>query len=453
MKSFNASIVLLVFLFLLSNCKQQNSIDYLHDSEELTLERMAWWDEAKFGMFIHWGLYAVPAGEYKGEKVVGIGEWIMNSLQIPIIEYEQFASQFNPVKFDADEWVSIAKDAGMKYIIITSKHHDGFCLWDSKYTEYNIVDATIYGKDILKQLSEACSRQDMKLGFYYSIMDWHHPDAQAILEPEYNRGSKSGINPNFSRYVEEYMKPQLKELLTEYGDIAVIWFDGEWIPDYTTEMGKDVYNYLRNIKPDLIINNRVDKGRQGMSGMNEEGNFAGDFGTPEQEVPATGANGLKWESCMTMNETWGYKQFDEEWKSSETLIHNLVDIVSKGGNFLLNVGPTAEGLIPQPSIMRLNDMGDWMEKNGEAIYSADPSPVDRPEWGRYTKKGHKLYAHIFNWPSDGKLNIHGIEGIKKAMFLSGSANDSVSIDKYEDHLVIQLPETAPDKVATVVEME
>ena len=453
MKTYIISGIMTIALLLMSGCSQP-PVDYLNESEEDIKARMEWWDEAKFGMFIHWGLYAVPAGEYKGRKVEGIGEWIMNSLQIPIAEYEQFAPQFNPVKFDADEWVSIAKDAGMKYIVITSKHHDGFCLWDTKYTDWNIVSATPFKRDILKELAEACEREGIRLGFYYSIMDWYHPDAQSIFEPDYNQGRGSGnVNPNFSRYIEEYMKPQLKELLTGYGDIGVIWFDGEWVPDYTTEMGKDIYNYLRNIKPDLIINNRVDKGRQGMEGMDAEGDFAGDFGTPEKQIPATGMPGLKWESCLTMNDTWGYKHFDHNWKSSETLIRDLVDIASKGGNLLLNVGPTAEGIIPDPSVERLKDMGDWLKLYGEAIYGADPSPVDRPEWGRYTVKDNLVYAHVFDWPANGELNVADINGIGVAWLLSDSGRSQLLFESKENGIVLQLPETAPDEIASVIVLE
>ncbi len=452
-KSILYKVFLISFLMTMFSC-QDSPENYLNETQEEINERMTWWEDAKFGMFIHWGPYAVPAGEYKGERVEGIGEWIMNSLRIPVAEYRQFSKEFNPVDFDAEQWVKIAKDAGMKYIIITSKHHDGFCLWDTQYNDdWNIVDATPFERDILKELADACEKEDIKLGFYYSIMDWHHADAQSVFEPDYNQGRDSeNVNPNFERYVENYMKPQLKELLTQYGDIGVIWFDGEWIPDYTTEMGKDMYNYLRNIKPDLIINNRVDVGRQGMMGMNEEGDFAGDFGTPEKQIPATGIPGEKWESCLTMNDTWGYKYFDDNWKSSEMLVRNLIDIASKGGNLLLNVGPTASGIIPQPSVDRLKDMGAWMRINSDAIYGVEPSPVDRPEWGRYTTKDNYIYAHVFDWPDDGVLKLNGLDKIQNAWFLADQNKASLPVTS-ESGQVLQLPDLPIDEIATVIVLE
>ncbi len=444
---------LVAILLILSACTQPPK-DYLNESESEIQARMAWWDEAKFGMFIHWGLYAVPAGEYKGEKTNRIGEWIMHHMGIPVAEYEQFAPRFNPVKFDAAEWISIAKNAGMKYIVITSKHHDGFCLWDSELTDWDIMDATPFKRDILKELADACEKEGIRLCFYHSIMDWHHPDAQAIFEPNYNQGKDGNINPNFPRYVENYLKPQLKELVTGYGDIGVLWFDGEWIPDYTTEMGKDIYNYLRNLKPDLIINNRVDKGRQGMEGMTAEGDFAGDFGTPEQEIPATGIPGIRWESCMTMNDTWGYKHFDENWKSERTLIHNLVDIVSKGGNFLLNVGPTAEGLIPEPSVERLRSIGEWMKVNREAIYGVEASPFEKPEWGWYAAKDDKIFAYVAEWPEDGVLTMPEVNlSLSTAWLLSDPEKTLLPINPAETGLSLQLPAAASDHIVSVIAIE
>jgi alpha-L-fucosidase len=339
--------------------------NYLIESKSDKDARMDWWRDATFGMFIHWGAYAVPAGIYKDKPVKGIGEWIMHNANVPIPEYEAFVKQFNPQDFNAKEWVAIAKNAGMKYIVITSKHHDGFCLWDSKITNYDIMDFSPFKRDILKELSDACKEAGIKMCFYHSIMDWHQPDA----ESKKGYTHQNTTNPDFAKYRENYLKPQLAELIAKY-DPAVIWFDGEWIPEWTEEQGKDLYNFLRNLKPDIIVNNRVGKGRQGMNGMNKYQDAAGDFGTPEQEI-LEGTSNLDWESCMTINDTWGYKLNDDKWKSSKILIDNLIDIAAKGGNYLLNVGPTAAGIIPQESVVRLKDMGDWLKINGEAIYATN----------------------------------------------------------------------------------
>ncbi|MEL7119127.1 MAG: alpha-L-fucosidase [Bacteroidota bacterium] len=449
MKSNTLLIAIVLILASTSLTAQQKN--YLNETASEKEARMEWWNEAKFGMFIHWGPYAVPAGNYRGvETTRKIGEWIMNDLNIPIDEYEKFAYHFNPVRYDAEAWVKMAKDAGMKYIVITSKHHDGFCLWDSKLTTWDIIDASPYNKDLLKQLAEACEKEGIKLCFYHSIMDWHHPNAQAIREPYYNHGRNATIvNPNFDKYIEEYMKPQLKELLTNYGDIGVLWFDGEWIPDYTTEMGKDIYNYLRNLKPDLIINNRVDKGRKGYEGMNREGEFAGDFGTPEQEIPDTGLPGESWEACMTMNDTWGFKKSDNNWKTEEDLIRKLIDIASKGGNFLLNIGPKANGEVPESSVKILKAIGDWMEVNSESIHGTTASPVEQPNWGRYTKKDNTIYAHVFEWPEEGKLSVKGIGKLKKVTMLTKTGGISLEFKGSE----IALKGEAPDLVASVLAIE
>jgi alpha-L-fucosidase len=413
-------------------------------------QRMAWWRDAKFGMFIHWGLYAVPAGEWKGREIHSTGEWIMNSARIPIPEYEMLTRQFNPVKFDADQWVQIAKNAGVKYIVITSKHHDGFCLWDSKVTKYDIVDATPFKRDVLGELAEACHKQGIRLCFYHSIMDWHHPDAQGPNYPTYNTTGKR--NPLFPRYVKKYLKPQIKELLTKYGDIGVLWFDGEWIPEWTEPQGRDMYDFVRGLQPNIIVNNRVAKGRGGMKGLTKKGYFAGDFGTPEQEIPNTGLPGEDWESCMTMNDTWGYKKNDHNWKSSEDLLHKLVEIVSKGGNFLLNVGPTAEGLIPQPSVERLQTIGEWLKVNGESIYGTTASPFEKLSWGRCTQKPGKLYLHIFDWPADGKIKIPGLRSeFEEAYLLADEKHNSLVVAREgENDVVINVPEKPLDPIDTVV---
>lgn len=380
---------------------EEETVNYLKESREDFDQRMTWWRDARFGMFIHWGPYAVPAGKYEGKDVEGIGEWIMHNAKIPIEVYEKYAERFNPVKFDAEEWVSAMKNAGMKYMVITSKHHDGFCLWDSDVTDYDIVDFSPYGKDVLKSLSDACKAQGVKFGLYHSIMDWHHPDAQADT---YKGGEPSENNEvRFADYLENYLKPQLSELIAKY-DPAILWFDGEWEKEFTHEQGLELYQYVRNLKPDIIINNRVDKGRQGMQGMNRGDNdYAGDFGTPEQEI-LEGTSDLDWESCMTMNDTWGYKTDDHNWKSSEVLIRNLVDVASKGGNYLLNVGPDALGEIPEPSLQRLADMGAWIKVNGEAIYGTESleTGYKQGENIRFTKKKGSSFCYAITFEKPEK---------------------------------------------------
>ena len=412
--------------------------------------RMAWWRDSRFGMFIHWGAYAVPAGTFHGERMPGIGEWIMSRAHVPVGEYEQFVRAFNPTRYDADAWVRTAADAGMKYIIITSKHHDGFALFDSKVSSYDMVDASPYHRDALKALADAAHRQGMRFGVYYSIMDWHHPDAQAPNTPDYNSGTH---NANFSRYVETYMKPQLRELLTQYPNIDVLWFDGEWVADWSDEQGRALYAWLRAIKPGLIINNRVGHTRQGMSGMSKAGSEdIGDFGTPEQQVPATGLPGMDWETCMTMNDTWGYKSFDDGWKDTRTLVRTLIDVASKGGNFLLNVGPTAEGLIPAESQARLHEMGRWMRANGDAIYGSTVSPYGAPAWGRYTAKAGVVYAFVFDWPKDRRLPLTGVKTAPANVHLLGDSRPLV-VEPAGDGFVVRLPAAAPSSIASVVVLE
>lgn len=382
--------------------------EILNESGEAFDERMDWWRDAKFGMFIHWGPYAVPAGEYKGETVDGISEWIMDRAQIPVEEYEEYSRQFNPTEYDADRWVKLARDAGMKYIVITSKHHDGFALWDSEVSDYDVMDFSPIKRDLLAELSEACKKYDVKLCFYHSIMDWHHPDAQAPHYPDYNTSEKE--NPNFQSYVDNYLFPQVTELVEKY-DPHVMWFDGEWIPEWTHEHGMRMYTHLRKLDPDLIINNRVDKGRAGMQGMNKGEEYLGDFGTPEQEI-LEGTSDYDWEACMTMNDSWGYKAGDDNWKSAETLIHNLVDVAAKGGNYLLNVGPTAEGRIPGPSVERLEAMGKWLDVNGEAIYGTVRLESDymQGENIRFTKKENEpVYYGIMLEEPQGEINFNNLK--------------------------------------------
>lgn len=418
-------------------------------------QRMAWWREARFGMFIHWGLYAIPAGTWEGERIAGIGEWIMDRGNIPVEEYEKLAGQFNPVEYDPAEWVRIAKDAGMKYIVITSKHHDGFCLFDTEATDYDVVDATPYGKDLLKPLADECRRQGLRFCTYYSIMDWHHPAQYRGSENRYN---PTRIHEGRKREYMDYMKTQLRELL-ESCDPDVLWFDGEWVDWYTEADAREIYAYLRELKPSIIINNRVGKGRKGMEGLNKgDQEYVGDFGTPEQQIPATGLPGVDWESCMTMNNTWGYKSYDDNWKSTETLIRNVIDTASKGGNYLLNVGPTAKGEIPAPSVERLQGIGQWMKVNGEAIYGTEANPFPETPWGRCTQKRidadtTRIYFHVFSWPESGKLVVPSLKSVpaKAVLLADGRELDFVTEDK--SGLTIALPDEAPDPVATVIAVD
>lgn len=419
--------------------------------EKAESDRMAWWRDARFGMFIHWGLYAIPAGEWEGET--SHAEWIRTTARIPLEIYNRFVDEFNPVMFNAGEWVRLAKEAGMKYIVITSKHHDGFCLFDSAHTDFDIM-STPLKRDILKELAEACRKEEIKICWYHSIMDWHHPDYLPRRDWETDRPVEGA---DFDRYVQ-HMKKQLAELVKNYGEIGVLWFDGEWESTWNHEYGQDLYDYVQWLQPSIIINNRVDAGRSGMQGLTKEGEYAGDFGTPEQEIPPTGLPGVDWETCMTMNDHWGYNKHDDNWKSTEDLLRKLADIASKGGNFLLNVGPTAEGIIPQQSVNRLQEMGRWMRVNGEAIYGTQASPLKSLEWGRCTWKpiegGTRLYFHVFDWPEEGKLVIRGIlSKAKKVFLLADPAQIPLEVKSEGDALIIAVPGKAPDPVNAVVVLD
>jgi alpha-L-fucosidase len=396
-------------------------------------DHLQWWREARFGMFIHWGLYAVPAGVWNGKNVPGAAEWLMFSAKVTPEEYAPLQKQFNPVKFDAKQWVRIAKAAGQKYIVITSKHHDGFALWHTKQTNWSI-EHTPFKRDVLKELAKAAKEEGIRLCFYHSIMDWTHPDYLPRREWDKRDASKA----NFDRYVT-FMKAQLKELLNgDYGDIGILWFDGEWEGTWTHQRGADLYKFVRSLDKDIIINNRVDKGRSGMAGLTQ-GDHYGDYGTPEQEIPANGLPGIDWESCMTMNNTWGFHQNDHEWKSTRTLLQNLIDCASKGGNYLLNVGPNALGEIPQPSVERLLGMGQWLSKNGESIYGTQAGPFPKPlGWGRVTQRPGKLYLHVFD-RGTGTIELPGLKAnIVKAHPLN--ATNELRLTKTETGYRLELPE-------------
>ena len=408
--------------------------------------RMAWWRAARFGLFIHWGVYAVPAGEWNGKHVWGGGEWIMNCGEIPVADYQQLPAQFNPVKFNADTWVKLARDAGMKYIVITAKHHDGFAMFNSQTSGFNIVDGTPFKRDPLAELAVACRKYGLKLGFYYSqAQDWNHPGGAANkVNKRTTHHWDQAQDGDMDKYLTEVAVPQVRELLTNYGEFpAVLWWDTP--SDMTKERAGKLEELLK-LKPGIIQNDRLG------------GGFSGDTQTPEQKIPATGIPGRDWETCMTMNGTWGYKKYDNNWKSTAKLIRNLVDIASKGGNYLLNVGPTGEGLIPPPSVERLKAVGTWMAVNGEAIYDTTASPFKDLPWGRCTKRisgGETiLYLHVFDWPTNGTLLVPGLKNpVAQASLLKPNwwgHHHVLRAVAAADGVVITIPRTAVDAISSTI---
>ncbi|MEM7132572.1 MAG: alpha-L-fucosidase [Chloroflexota bacterium] len=392
--------------------------------------RLDWWRAAKFGLFIHWGLYAIPAGIWQGEEIPGIGEWIMLRARIPVAEYEQLAGQFNPVDFSAKEIVDLAKAAGQKYIVITSKHHDGFCLFKPSVGEYNMVDATPFGRDVIKELADECARQEMKLGFYYSqVQDWHHPDGDG------NDWDYDPTAQNFQNYLDNYVVPHVTDLLTNYGPVCLIWFD---TPKGISEaQSRQLLDLCNRLQPECLVCGRL-------------GNTLGDYATArDNAIPGNLVAQLDWETPATINDTWGFKFNDHNWKSSEELICKLTDIVSKGGNYLLNIGPTETGAIPDPSIERLRAMGAWLEVNGQAIYGTKPGPLQGESWCRTTQDENHVYLHVFDWPKDGKIRLEGIE-FANAYLLTEPASDPLIVSIQEGKTIVEGPPSAPDPVATVI---
>ncbi|HEX7652762.1 MAG TPA: alpha-L-fucosidase [Verrucomicrobiae bacterium] len=429
-------------------------VDYLHESADAKTARMEWWREARFGMFIHWGLYSIPAGQWQGDN--NLGEWFLEQTHMPVSQYEKFATQFNPTNFDAVAWVKMAKAAGVKYIVFTSKHHDGFGMYRSGLTDW-CLRRTPYGGDPVADLAAACRAEGIRFCLYHSIMDWHHPDWGQ--RRAWNDLAAPAGPPDMDRY-DAYLKGQLKELLTNYGPIGLLWFDGQWESPWTPQRGADLYNYVRSLQPGIIVNNRVGKPDAGEAvGFSKVGTI-GDYGTPEQHIPAKGFGpGVDWESCMTMNDHWGFNATDHNWKSTRTLVRNLIDCASKGGNFLLNVGPTSGGLIPAPSQQRLAEMGAWMATNAEAIYGTSASPFDHAlPWGRCTQKaipgGTRLYLHVYAWPVDGRLRVPGLKNkISAAWLLADARNTPLPVAPAESDWVIQVPTNAVDPISTTVVVE
>ena len=428
--------------------------------KEASVARMRWWKQAKFGMFIHWGAYSKAGGEWNGET--NHHEWLQFTAKIPLAEYTEYAKTFDPKDFDPDQWVSIAKNAGMKYLIITSKHHDGITMYDSKSSDHNIVDLAGLEKEPIRQLAEACRKQGIRFGVYYSLgRDWEDPD---VPTGKYKPGWRSNLidYPDekakvFNRYFQRKVKPQVSELLSDFGPIDVLWFDTPEL--ITAPESKELLELARSLQPNCIVNQRV-------------GNDLGDYGTPEQTIPPEVLH-EPWETCMTLNGHWAYNKADDKWKSVGSLLRNLVDISSKGGNYLLNVGPTGDGIIPQPSVQRLSAMGDWLKINGESIYGCGPTPfgeelgsfsetekdkkgrpkfIAKKKWRATTQSG-KLYLHLFEWPAS-KAKLPAFEKqVTRAYLLSDPDKSELRFEQTPEGITIDLPDTAPDANISVICLE
>ncbi|AZM48739.1 alpha-L-fucosidase [Streptomyces sp. WAC 06738] len=412
--------------------------DYAVD-DPFTSDRTSWFRQDRFGMFIHFGAYSNLEGEYTRPDgtVCRNAEWIKRECNIPTEAYEKQAATFDPADFDAEAVVSAAKDAGMRYIVITSKHHDGYAMWPTKVNSWNLRDHSAFDKrrDIMAELKQAADAAGIKLGFYYSIWDWHDPD---FPDPA-----------TFPRY-EERMYAQLKELVDNY-DPALLWFDGEWDTDrphnpWTAQHGERLESYLHDLNPDLVVNNRVGKRRV----------VDGDYGTPEQEIPETPVDGQLWESCMTINGSWGFARHDQNWKSSTSLVRNLLATSSRSGNYLLNVGPDARGRIPAPSVERLGEMGDWLRTagQGEAVYGADYGGlVDEPDWGSVSRKGDKLYVAVTQWPqAGGALHLKARTDFDVTDARVLGSDQEVTVTKAGDGYDLTPSGAATNEAATVIEL-
>ena len=396
----------------------------------------------RFGMFIHWGPVTL-----RGEEI----SWSRGN-QIPKEEYDNLYKEFNPVLFNAKDWVSAAKNAGMKYMVLTTRHHDGFSLWDSQYTDYDMAN-TPYGKGVVKALADECKKQGIDFCVYYSVCDWWNEDYPVSYPQEGYESPQKGINDpgiraGMDRYIQ-YMKNQLKELIDNY-DPTMIWFDGEWEWAWTHEMGTDLYAYLRGLKDEMLINNRVDKGRRGMEGVTQSKIFAGDFATPEQQIGKFDHEN-PWESCMTIATQWAWKANDKL-KSKKECIHTLLQTVGGDGNLLFNVGPMADGRIEQRQVDRLKEMGDWLAVNGEAVYGTRGGPYMPTDRFVSTRKDNKIYLHLLE-NAEGSLDLTIPKGIriKKAYFLDGGS--PVTVKQSKSALKIEVPDELSDAIASVLVLE
>ncbi len=421
-------------------------------------QRMKWYQEARFGLFIHWGLYAIPAR----------GEWVRSTEQMPEEEYLPFFEEFDPVDFDPAKWARAAKEAGMKYAVMTAKHHDGFCLFDSKLTDFKSTRTKV-GKDLVREYLDAFRAEGLKVGLYYSLLDWHHPDYPHygdLHHPMRNCEAERDVERDFDRYLE-YMHGQVRELCTEYGKLDLMWFDFSY-GEMTGEKWRatELVRMIRSLQPDVIIDNRLEASGSGFGSL-ASGNpseFSGDFVSPEQIIPPNGlqdvkGNNLVWEACVTMNDHWGYCARDKHFKPSSMLIKKLVECVSKNGNLLLNVGPDARGNIPQESLDILAEIGRWMQKNGASVYGCQGSGLPKPENGRITARGNHLYYHVME-SSIGGVPLYGVDRAKVErvrLLQDGSelkVQDNWVVNNYPDIAFVEVSDTPglPDPTDTVVEI-
>jgi len=409
----------------------------------------------RFGMFIHWGLYAIPAR----------GEWVRNTECISNEDYQQYFDEFNPVYYNPKEWAKLAKQAGMKYAVMTTKHHDGFCLFDSKFTEYKSTN-TPAGRDLIREYVDAFRAEGIKVGLYYSLIDWHHPDYPAFgdrIHPMRENESYQGRPENFSRYLE-YMHNQVRELCENYGKIDIMWFDYSY-DDMTGEKWEatKLIQMIRELQPTAVIDNRLGATEGKADGLQAEPPiYAGDFYSPEQIIPSQGVTDalgrpVPWEACMTLNDHWGYHAKDKNYKTAQNVIHMLIECVSKGGNLLLNIGPNAKGEVPKESVAILEQVGQWMHDNHASIYGCGASDLPKPEWGRYTQRGNMLYAHIFQ-RGTAAFRFDGLQGkVKKARLLMDGSELGLFepwYSKYQAGAFVDLGTAElPEPMGTFVELE
>jgi len=424
------------------------------DLYDVRARRTKWFSESRFGMFIHWGIYAIPAR----------GEWVKTNEKMTNEQYQKYFDTFNPIHYDAKEWAKLAREAGMKYAVLTAKHHDGFCLFDSQYTDYKAAN-TPAGRDLIREYVDAFRAEGIKVGLYYSLLDWHHPDyphyGDKIHPMRENEAFKNAAH-NFDTYTT-YMHNQVRELLTNYGKIDIMWFDFSY-DEMSGEKWKatELVRMMRSLHPDIIIDNRLCA--SGAENNNEElTEISGDFDSPEQIIPSaclTDREGreVPWEACMTLNDNWGYNAHDKAYKSPKTVVRTLVECISKSGNMLINVGPTAKGEIPKESAAILQEVGTWMHENSDSIYGAKKAAFDKPEWGYYTQKGNKLYAHIFE-RGIASFRLNGLNGKVKAARLLADGSEILmerpwNSGAFPDDLFIDLGSAnLPDELDTVVELE